>query len=552
MESFHFTPFEHRQPPRAQAPSQRHLRLWHFLAAMSLGLGAWYLHWRWTATLNPDAMIFSVLVASAETLAYVGCILFFHDIWAPKDTPPAPPPRSRAEAGLAGDGPIRVDILITTYDEPPEIVALSIRAARALRLPEGCEANVYVLDDGNRPAMAAVAQREGALYISRDRNTGFKAGNLRNALLRTDGDFFVICDADTRLFPRFLENTLGYFRDPAVAWVQTPHWFYDIPANADGTGEQDVFLCDPGLFFDIIQRRRHRNNASFCCGAGSIHRREAVFASALMEYGARAAAPAERRFALAARDLQPFRYHVSEDIYTSILVQSDPGGPWRSVYHPQVESRMLSPWGLKAWAAQRLKYAGGSLDILFHDNPLIRKGLPWRTRLHYGATFWSYLSCLWLPILLAAPVVALLTGTAPLRAGIGEFFLHLLPVLIVTELALIAGCWGQDVSKGRLLAIATLPLTLKALWQVIRRRKIGFAPTPKIPLYSEALRIIWPHLLLIGISLAAAAYALWQASLGQSSLGLPFLLVNLFWISWNIYMLSAAPRAALWRPKASR
>jgi hypothetical protein len=46
---------------------------------------------------------------------------------------------------------------------------------------------------------------------------------------QTSGDFIVICDADTRLLPTILEHTLGYFRDPDVAWVQTPQWFYDIP-----------------------------------------------------------------------------------------------------------------------------------------------------------------------------------------------------------------------------------------------------------------------------------------------------------------------------------
>jgi len=58
---------------------------------------------------------------------------------------------------------------------------------------------------------------------------GFKAGNMRNAMEKTSGDFIVICDADTRIFPTFLVNNLGYFRDPKVAWVQTPQWFFDLP-----------------------------------------------------------------------------------------------------------------------------------------------------------------------------------------------------------------------------------------------------------------------------------------------------------------------------------
>lgn len=69
------------------------------------------------------------------------------------------------------------------------------------------------------------------MTISTIYNVGFKAGNLRNGMEHTDGDFIVICDADTRVFSTILTNTLGYFRAPAVAWIQTPQWFYDLPAG---------------------------------------------------------------------------------------------------------------------------------------------------------------------------------------------------------------------------------------------------------------------------------------------------------------------------------
>ncbi|MBD4382392.1 glycosyltransferase, partial [Xanthomonas citri pv. citri] len=70
-------------------------------------------------------------------------------------------------------------------------------------------------------------------YITRQSNIGYKAGNLRNGLEHTDGDFLIICDADTRVFPTLLSHTLGYFRDPDVAWVQTPQWFFDLPEGED-------------------------------------------------------------------------------------------------------------------------------------------------------------------------------------------------------------------------------------------------------------------------------------------------------------------------------
>jgi cellulose synthase (UDP-forming) len=59
-----------------------------------------------------------------------------------------------------------------------------------------------------------------------------KQATLKNAIEKTDGDLFVILDADTRAFPKFLENTTGYFRNEKLAWVQTPQWFYDLTEPA--------------------------------------------------------------------------------------------------------------------------------------------------------------------------------------------------------------------------------------------------------------------------------------------------------------------------------
>jgi len=306
----------------------------------------------------------------------------------------------------------------------------------------------------------------------------------------------------------------------------------------------------------VIQRRRNRNGASFCCGAGSIHRREALFHDALRQLSrdaertvkglrlSRAALAFVRQRLL----LQPFRFHVSEDIYTSILLQSDRKAGWKSVYHPTVLARMLSPWCMDAWAAQRLKYAGGTLDIFLHDNPLFRTGMPLSTRLHYAATFWSYLSSLWLSVLLAAPVWALATGTAPLSANPLVFFAHLVPLLVVNELALLAGCAGHDVHGGRILSIACIPYNLKALWLALRRQRVVFRPTPKIPLVSPALDHVRPHLVLLAAMATVAGWAITRDLSGDSTFGRGFLVANLFWLAWNASALVSLVAMALWRP----
>ena len=574
----YFHRFEDRTAPFYAPMSSKRTTAWQFLAGLTIGVSIWYLWWRWTASLNPDAMIFSVVVALAETLFFVGTLFFFHDIWREKDTPQKPPPNCRFALGGDYDkGSVTVDVFVTTFDEEPDVVRPTLEAAINLKIPENTRVAVWLLDDGNRSEFALLAEDMGVGYLHRDNNRGFKAGNLKNALMQTSGDFIAICDADTRMFPNFLENTLGYFQDPKVAWVQTPHWFYDIPEGqtwiewarqklpssttflqkpiaAIGqflSGQThvgvDPMLSEPALFFDVIQRRRNRNGASFCCGAGSVHRREALFQSALSQYGAFLSNDPSR-FALA-QEFEPFKFHVSEDIYTSIQLHSNTEIQWISVYHPQVECRMLSPWTIEAWATQKLKYAGGTFDIMLRDNPVFQTGMPWRIKLHYLATFWSYLSALWVPIMMLAPIFSLFTGWAPVQSYSFEFFMHILPVLVLSELAMVVGCKGHNVNIGRVMAIGGLPITLRALWFVLRGQKPKFPATPKTPVFTEnKLDRVMPNVALLLLMLAGVTYGIWAYATHQDGYTMSFLIVNLFWIAWNAISHLRVIAVAVWRP----
>ncbi|WP_161635618.1 glycosyltransferase family 2 protein [Actibacterium mucosum] len=557
--------------------SARREAVWHLLAGITVGLGAYYLWWRWTQSLNPDALLFSTAVALAETAAYLGSLLFFYDIWREDDTPWQSPPTTRREACLEGDGSITVDLFITTYDEEVDVVEPSVLDALKLVVPKQTRLTIHVLDDGDRPIIAQMAKRHGVNYISRQENTGFKAGNLRNALFRTSGDFLVICDADTRVLPGMLMNTLGYFRAPDVAWVQTPHWFYDIPEGQDwarwlaarkipfpnvlaslfrfASGKArvgaDPYLSNSGLFFDVIQRRRNRHGASFCCGAGSIHRREAIFENALQQKSNAVRrlsqkTGAEPRSVAGTQSLQPYRFHVSEDIYTSILLHSDSTRHWRSVYHPGPQARMLSPWSIDAWTTQKLKYAGGTFDIMLRANPLFRRGMKWQTKLHYLATFWSYLGVLWMPVLLLAPVVAMFTGIAPVEAYSLAFFLHLVPLLVANELAVSVGCKQHDPGPGRLLAIATLPIQLRAFVMVLRGKRPRFPPTPKTPGSRAEYRRVYPNIAVLALFIAAAIVGVLNYLRGAEGFTEPVLIVNLFWLGWNALAMVRAILAAGW------
>jgi cellulose synthase (UDP-forming) len=579
----YFAPYEGRRPgePVSRTPARE--LAFQALATLALALGAWYLAWRWTASLNPDALAFSVAVAGAETLAYVGSVLFFLSIWRLEDPARRPPPRTVKDVvaePLERDRPLKVDVFVTTVDEPVELVRLSVRDALRLRYPHPLTLKVHVLDDGRRPAMRAMAAEEGAEYLSRTTTAGFKAGNLRNGLERTDGDLFVICDADTRPLPALLEETLGYFRDPAVAWVQTPQWFYDVErgtplpewlavrARLGALGRAlgraveravgpvavgaDPLGTDPRAFYDVVQRGRNWCNAAFCCGAGSVHRREAVMEAAVRRFAAdvRAAVrpwtdrvpdPALRAAlgpvlaTQAARhvELAPYAFHVSEDILTSVLLHADERRRWRSIYHPRVLTRMLSPQDPLAWTIQRFKYASGTLDIALRANPLRLPGLSAWQRVMYGATMYAYLAPLWILPLMLAPLVFFFTGVAPIRAFDVAFWSHVFPFLVASRLALLAGTWGVPTWRSEQYHLAAFWLNLRALGHVLARRPLRFAVTPKFRAAGRAARLALPHVLLLAAMAAGIAVGAWRLGPAAPPSEAAAYVANVFWTLHN-------------------
>jgi cellulose synthase (UDP-forming) len=566
------------------------------LVVIALVLGANYLRWRWTDSLNMNALWFAVPLVVAETMSYLGLVLFTFNLWGVRDTPwQAPPANARECVHDEPDfeRPVAVDVFITTYNEEEELVRLSIRDAKALHFLHPLDLRVHVLDDGRRPAMRQVADEEGVNYITRSSNVGFKAGNLRNALENTSGDFLIICDADTRLFPTFAEHTLGYFRDPDVAWVQTPQWFYDIPEGVPlpaylrrkigrpGAflgraverliGEcpvgRDPFINDPKMFYDIILRRRNRANAAFCCGAGSIHRREAVMQAALRAFAlsvdkevsrfSKDIADKEIRadFSDAMRtqmiletEFTPYKFHVSEDIYTSIVLHNDVDRRWKSVMHPEVESKMLSPQDLLSWMIQRFKYAGGTLDICFRDNPLFRGRMTWAQRVMYLSTFWSYFGALWNVMFLAAPIIYFFTGIAPLSSYSGAFYWHAVPFIVVTEIAFMFGMWGVWQWEGKASFLSFFPVNLRALWTVLKGEKIKFPVTPKERQEGNFLRLVIPQIVVAALTVAGFVYACFRVfGLGMHE-EMPSLAVNAVWAANNVLVMLPIIRAASWSP----
>jgi cellulose synthase (UDP-forming) len=238
------------------------------LVVLTVVAGLDYLLWRWMDSINWSHWWIAVPLALAETYSLVDAFLFGLTTWRIRQRSDAPPAPQDAT----------VDVFVTTYDEPVELVMVTARAASAIRHPH----RTWVLDDGAREEMRTAALQAGVGYLTRspdwaDRPRHAKAGNLNNALLVTEGEFLLVLDADQVPSPDILTRTLGWFDDPRVALVQTPQWF----TNVD---EADVLGSQAPLFYGPIQQGKDGWNAAYFCGSNAVVRREALMQLGIVGY----------------------------------------------------------------------------------------------------------------------------------------------------------------------------------------------------------------------------------------------------------------------------
>ncbi|WP_458115502.1 glycosyltransferase family 2 protein [Arthrobacter sp. D2-10] len=237
------------------------------LVVLTVILGVNYIAWRWLESLNWDAWWIAVPLVAAETYSLIDVALFGLTVWRLKRRIPPEPPVGAT-----------VDVFITTYNEPIDMVLKTAEAAKRITYPH----ETWILDDGSRPELQEGAEKLGVGYITRgpewaNRPRHAKAGNLNNALMMTSGEFMLILDTDQVPDPRILDRTLGYFNNRRVSLVQTPQYFVNVP-------EDDPLGSQAPLFYGPIQQGKDGWNAAFFCGSNAILRREALMQLGLAGY----------------------------------------------------------------------------------------------------------------------------------------------------------------------------------------------------------------------------------------------------------------------------
>lgn len=484
----------------------------------SLLLAARYFHWRLFYTFNTDHAVnigLGGLVYLAEFYGWMSWVLFLFQTWRTTD-------RRTEEAAL--DSFPTVDIFITTYNEPVEILRRTIVGAKAIDYPAD-RITLYLLDDGKRPEMKALAETFGCEYLARPSNEHAKAGNLNHALPRSRGERIVCFDADHVPVRSFLKKTLSFFKDPKVAYVQTAHHFYNPDIFQKNLLLEREIINEQDLFFRVIQPGRDRHNAAFFAGSGAVFLR-----SALEEIGG-------------------FRTEtLTEDLHTSILLH-DRG--YQSVYYNVPLSAGLSPESIEGHIKQRERWAKGSIQILLKDNPFRKKGLTlWQKICYFASVFYFFHG--WARVVyLVSPLFFLLFGWMPVNATLAEMVAHYLPYYLASLVAFstLGGKFRYPFWSDVYETVTCFNLCKASLQSFFSRGSGAFSVTPKgiqSRRTSFEMKHTFPHLclgLLLVVGLVMAAVNSWSDSTAEKSY------LNLVWAAYNLLLLGTTMVIARERPQ---
>ncbi len=418
-----------------QAYRKRYLRTCRVLIVVCILTALFYLQWLFVAA-RPENMYLFVLLLCAESFNVAQAAGFWYTVWIQRWNEPADVDFSTTTE--------TVDAFVTVCHEPAGIVEETVAAVAAIDHPR---LTVWVLDDGSDPAVAAVAERHGARYLTRKDRTGAKAGNINNALKHACGDFVIIFDADQVPVPTFLTRTMGCFADPRIAFVQTPQAYRNRDVNrvAAGAHEQQA------LFYGPIQRGRDTAGAIFSCGTNIVFRRTAIDQAG--------GVPEDS---------------ITEDLRLSLVLLHL---GWKSTYLPETLAEGLGPTDVRSFFSQQRRWARGGLEILFHRHPFDRR-MTFRQLVEYALGFLYWFNGWAYSVYITLTLAFLFFGVRPVQVQ-SEYPAHFLPYVLATLVTMVYATEYSLTFRALWFTLGSFPVHIGAFFTALFGRRHSFVVTPK-------------------------------------------------------------------------
>lgn len=427
---------------------------------------AHYFYWR-VQMFNPAHPIYSAVFLAAEVFSLLAALTAIFLQGSVKVREPAIAPRG-----------LTVDVLVPTYNEAASLVRRTLIAALHIDYPH----ETWLLDDGNRPDMRAIAAELGCRYLAREKNIGAKPGNLNNALEHSKADFIAVIDCDHIAQRDYLDRLLGYFDDPKVAYVQAPQDYYNTNAfQYRNDSDRGLLWHDQSVFFHIGQAGRDYWNATTCCGTSTVVRR-----SVIDEIGGFPEAT------------------VTEDMHLAIRAQRK---GYTSIYYPLPLAYGVAPVDLGEYQRQRLRWGQGNVQSFREEGLPFTSGLTLAQKICYSDLALLYVEGWSRLIFYLAPPLAMLLGVTPIGST-PDLPYYFVPYAIAAYF-----CF-EELGRGNMrfhtneqLAMARWPVFILATFAYFRRR-IKWRVSSKEFIGHLQVYLLAPQFAVISLNLAALLVAL--------------------------------------------
>lgn len=481
------TPHESATPPRPRGHDQSPVMILVVLIS-TLGILAYS-----AFLLNPSNrgdLLPYIMVITAESVLVFHALLAMWTILSggqnPRDfgyhriqdslfmkTPDAPP---RDWDIQMDDRQVLVDVFITVYGEDIGTIRRTATAARDMRGKH----RTWILDDGKSDQVRDLAAELDVRYVRRLSSGGAKAGNVNHALTLAKGEFFAVFDADFVPEPQFLEETLPFFHDRELAFVQTPQSYGNLHTTiARGAAYMQA------VFYRFIQPGRNRFNAAFCVGTNVIFRRTAID-----DVGG------------------IYTNSKSEDVWTSLMLHEK---GWRTIFIPTVLATGDAPETVEAYSKQQLRWATGGFEILLTHNPFNpKRRLTMDQRIQYFVTATFYLTGICPLLLLLVPPLEIYFDLRPMNLTITVFtwFLYYAGFYLM-QILLAWYTLGSFKWQTLTLAAVSFPIYAKALFNVFVGRDVGWQSTGTAKT-SSPFNFIVPQVLFFFFLSLTSVVAVWR------------------------------------------
>ena len=380
--------------------------------------------------------------------------------------------------------------------EPYHILEETLAAMVQVEYPH----DTWLLDEGNDSVARTICEKYGVHHYSRKGQEHFntvegkftkktKGGNYNSWLHHHDKDYDIVAQHDVDFVPKknFLTRTLGYFRDPSVAFVGTPQVYGNLDESwiTRGAAEQTYGFYGP------LQKGFYGHDMTLLIGANHIMRVKAY------------------------NDIDGYSAHIVEDMLTGMKLYTR---DWKSVYVPEVLLVGEGPTTWDAYFGQQLRWSYGCMDIVFRHAPAL---LP-QMSLRYICNYIILQQFYFMGVAQTAGIILLtlyfLFGITSASMPFLPILLLYIPLLIYQQLFQL---WIQRFNiqpklerglhlRGKLLLVAAWPVYLLAFVGALRRKHLTYVVTPKGRPHATSYQpeLFIPHFILGSITLLGVVIGL--------------------------------------------